>query len=209
METAFLIDGFNFYHSIKNLPRELRWFDYDSYCRHFLAPGDNLHSISYFTALASWRPVSATRHNVFIEACKAKRINVILGKFKSRTIKCNSPHKAVPPGCPQCPQYYTRHEEKATDVNIALYAYRLAAKVQKIVFVSGDTDLIPAVKLIKTDFPQVRVEALFPYDRANTEFKQAVDAHHLTQKRILNRFQLPETILKANGKRIIRPQSWI
>jgi len=197
MDTAFLIDGFNFYHSIKNLSRDLRWFDYDRYCRHFLKPGDSLHGISYFTALAFWRPNSVIRHKVFIEACKEKGINVILGKFKTKNVSC-----------PKCLQCFTRHEEKATDVNIALHAYRLAAKVQKIILVSGDTDLIPAVKLIKEDFPQVTVEAVFPFKRDNFEFARAVDAHYRTREKILNRFQLPETIQKSNGKLIVRPPSW-
>ncbi|MCL2029128.1 MAG: NYN domain-containing protein [Deltaproteobacteria bacterium] len=153
MNTAFLIDGFNFYHSIENLPRELRWFDYYGYCRHFLKPGDTLHSITYFTALAYWRPNSVSRHEVFIEACKEKGLNVILGKFKPKKVCCPSPSRANPPGCPQCPQCFALHTEKATDVNIALHAYRLASQsqVEKIVFVSGDTNLIPAVKLIKED----------------------------------------------------------
>lgn len=210
MKTAFLIDGFNFYHSIEKLPRKLRWFDYDGYCRHFLKPGDTLHSISYFTALAFWLPDSVSRHKIFIEACQAKGLNVILGKFKSKNKKCPSPFKANPPSCPECPQCFVRYEEKATDVNIALNAYRLASRseVEKIVFVSGDTDLIPAVKHIKNDFPQVRVEAVFPFNRANVEFEQAVDAHYRTRERILNRFQLPEKIQKANGKFIVRPVTW-
>jgi len=209
MKTAFLIDGFNFYHSIENLDKELRWFDYDSYCRHFLQPGDTLHSISYFTALAFWRPDSVSRHKVFIEACIAKGLNVILGKFKPKNVCCPSISKANPPGCPQCPQCFVLHTEKATDVNIALYAYRLAATVQKVILVSGDTDLIPAVKLIKEDFPHVRVEAVFPFKRANFEFTQAVDAHYRTRQKILKRFQLPETIQKANGKLIVRPKPWL
>jgi uncharacterized LabA/DUF88 family protein len=211
MKTSFLIDGFNFYHSIKNLSRELRWFDYRSYCQHFLNPKDTLHSISYFTALAFWRSIdSVSRHKVFIEACKAKGLNVILGKFKPKNVCCPSPSKAKPPGCPQCPQCFTLHTEKATDVNIALYAYRLAlgGRVQKIILVSGDTDLIPAVKFIKEDFPQVRVEAVFPFKRANSEFEKAVDAHYKTRQAILPRFQLPDKIQKANGKFIVRPQSW-
>ena len=198
MNTAFLIDGFNFYHSLKKFERKLRWFDYNGYCRHFMRSADKLQSITYFTALARWLPDRVARHEVFIEACKARGIHVVLGKFKEKT----SP-------CPHCCQTILRHEEKATDVNIALQAYRLARQgAEQIFFVSGDTDLIPAVKMIKQDFPAVVVGVIFPYERDTREFTRVVDLHHKTSRRILENFILPKTVTKLNGKTIVCPQSW-
>jgi uncharacterized LabA/DUF88 family protein len=47
-----------------------------------------------------------------------------------------------------------RLEEKQTDVNISLHAYRDAAKglAEQLVFVSNDTDLEPALLAIREDF---------------------------------------------------------
>jgi len=199
MNTAFLIDGFNFYHSIKGLRRQLRWFDYDGYCHHFMRSADTLQTITYFTALAHWLPDKSKRHAVFIEACKAKGIHVVQGKFKEK----RSP-------CPHCGAIILRHEEKATDVNIALHAYRLASQgTQQIFFVSGDTDLIPAVRMIKQDFPSVVVGVVFPYQRDNKEFAQAADVHHKTSTQTLQGFILPTIITKPNGKTITCPKDWL
>lgn len=198
MHTAFLIDGFNFYHSIKGLRRQLRWFDYVGYCRHFMRANDTLKSITYFSALATWLPDKVERHRVFVEACAAKGIHVVLGKFKEKPVHC-----------PHCKKNFPRHEEKATDVNIALHAYRLASHgTGQIIFVSGDTDLIPAVRMIKQDFPSVVVGAVFPYRRDAREFARAVHFHHKTSQEVLNRHVLPTTVAKPNGKIITCPPSW-
>ena len=198
MDTAFLIDGFNFYHSIKPLPRQLRWFDYDAYCRHFMRATDTLTSITYFSALATWRLDRVARHEVFIEACKAKGIRVILGKFKEK-----------PSQCPHCRQGIHRHEEKATDVNLALSAYRHAAQgIEQIILVTGDTDLIPAIRMVKNDFPKTKVGLVFPYHRDNRELEKEADFHHKTRKEILPAFRLPERIQKPNGKFVTCPPQW-
>lgn len=199
MRTSFLIDGFNFYHSIRGLPRKLRWFNYHAYCCHFMQGNDSLHSITYFTSLAFWLPPQVQRHQIFIEACKAQGIEIVLGKFKEKNGNCSL-----------CRQPITRHEEKATDVNIALYAYRLAAHsiAEKIVLVTGDTDLIPAIKMIKQDYPAVRVEVVFPFNRKTKELAQEADFSRKTTQNILNSFVLPMAITDATGKIITCPPAW-
>lgn len=159
---------------------------------------DVLHSISYFTALAHWRPKSSARHRVFIEACKTSGITVIQGKFKEKRLQCSHCHKEN-----------LRHEEKATDVNIALHAYQLAKDVKQIFLVTGDTDLIPAVKAIKADYPSVQVGVVFPYKRFTRELKCEVDISHKVKHNILNQFILPTSLAKPDGTRISCPASWL
>jgi uncharacterized LabA/DUF88 family protein len=197
MLTSFLIDGFNFYHSIKELPRRLRWFNYHKFCRHFLRENDTLHSITYFTALAYWRPKSEERHQVFIEACKILGIKVMQGKFKERNIPCSYCHKIN-----------IRHEEKATDVNIALQAYRLAKEVDQIFLVTGDTDLIPAVRAIKDDYPGIKIGVIFPFNRATRELKNEVHLSHKVKQKNLAQFTLPPSLTKEDGTKITCPLDW-
>lgn len=198
MKTSFLIDGFNFYHSIKPISDRLLWFDYDAYCRHFMRTSDTLDSITYFSALATWRENAAKRHQVFLQACEIKGIITILGKFKEKKSRC-----------PECHQTLTKHEEKATDVNIALYAYRYAAQgAEQIIFVTGDTDLIPAIRLIKKDFPKVRVGVIFPFKRDNRELVREADFSHRTRVELLETFRLPDKLTKPNGKIITCPEKW-
>lgn len=198
MQTAFLIDGFNFYHSIKNFHKNILWFDYLSFCTHFLRKQDSLHSITYFTAFAFWRQSAVKRHTAFIEACKVNGINVVMGKFKEKQVKC-----------PICHNPSTRHEEKATDVNIALYAYRMASQgIEQVVLVTGDTDLIPAIRLIKTDFPKIQVGVVFPYKRYTGEMKSEAHFSYKTDGNTLGNFVLPQTLMKPNGKIISCPPEW-
>ncbi|MDL2259981.1 NYN domain-containing protein [Deltaproteobacteria bacterium OttesenSCG-928-K17] len=199
MKTAFLIDGFNFYYSIKRLDVSLKWFDFQRYCAHFLSSRDEIHSIYYFSALATWRPNSAARHRVFIEALRHYGIHVVLGEFKDKT-----------KWCANCRKSYKDHEEKATDVNIALYAYRLASQpdIDRIVLVSGDTDMIPAIRLIKQDFPTKEPGVIFPYMRKNDQLGNEVSFRRKTSAKILPQFQLPESITLSSGKVITRPPEW-
>jgi hypothetical protein len=93
METAFFIDGFNFYHSLKTvrgpLANRLRWFDYVSYCERFMKSADTLKEVYYFTALAFWRSTEAVlRHKIFIDASEARGVKVVLGKFKAKSAQC-------------------------------------------------------------------------------------------------------------------------
>lgn len=159
---------------------------------------DTLNSITYFTAFAFWRPDAVIRHRVFIEACKIKGIDTVLGKFKEKQVKC-----------PSCQQFVKRHEEKATDVNIALHAYQMASKgIEQIFLVTGDTDLIPAIMMIKHDFPAVCIGVIFPYNRYTGEMNKVAHLSYKTNAHLLNTCVLPQTLIKPNGKVISCPPDW-
>ena len=198
MKTICLIDGFNMYHSIRNLEKKFRWIDYYALCKHFLRKDDELEEVYYFTALAHWLKDAKKRHQVFIEACKIRGVRVVLGKFKEKTILCK-----------RCRENFISHEEKATDVNIALYAYRLANKgVEQIFIVSGDTDLAPAIELIKQDF-NTHIGIISPFKRHSKELIQKADISHSISINVMEQHLLPMEMLKKNGKKITCPQEWI
>jgi len=58
--------------------------------------------------------------------------------------------------CNNCKTYYTSHEEKQTDVNIGIYLIKEAFEnsYDTAILVTNDTDLIPAIKMLKNRFPQ-------------------------------------------------------
>ena len=207
MRTAFLIDGFNVYHSIKSLPPEYHWLNYKALCAHFLKEADILTSVTYFTALALWKEPASNRHRIFIGACEALGVNVVLGKFKEKHSKC--PLK-IKNNIDNCDGNITRHEEKETDVNIALYAYRTASLnlAEQIFFVTGDTDMIPAIRLIKNDFPEIKIGVIFPYGRANRELKMYVDLHYKVTVKTMTKFIMPIEIKTKHGKSLFCPQEW-
>ncbi len=79
---------------------------------------------------------------------------MIKGKFKQVEKQCRA----------TCKQIYSTHEEKETDVNIALYLLNEAYKntFDKALIISGDSDLLPAVKLVKTLFPNKIISVVVP-----------------------------------------------
>ncbi|MGX1172390.1 uncharacterized LabA/DUF88 family protein [Pseudomonas sp. R151218B TE3479] len=63
-------------------------------------------------------------------------------------------------------------EEKETDVHIAISMYRAAAKqttlknherVEQLVLVSSDTDMTPALRALREDFPETTVGVILPH----------------------------------------------
>src|SRR4028119_1606805 len=98
--TAFLIDGFNLYHSAKNASGDLglsgagtRWLDIRGMCASYLhAIGDDaqIAGVFYFSALAEHlkavKPDVVARHLNFIECLKATSVTVELARFKKKRI---------------------------------------------------------------------------------------------------------------------------
>ena len=113
-----------------------------------------------------------------------------------------------------------RVEEKQTDVNIAIEAYRDAAKglVEQQIFVSNDSDLEPALKGIREDFNKIQIGLIMPvlFDKERGEFppitnKRLSKHSHWTRKYItateLSQSQLPEKI-PTKKKPILKPSYW-
>ena len=113
-----------------------------------------------------------------------------------------------------------RLEEKETDVNIALEAYRDALKedVSQQVFVSNDTDLAPVVRALREDLgPQIRLGIIFPirdpkspngHRPGNKSLSRFADwtRHHITDAE-LSESQLPASV-PTKKKPIKKPDYW-
>ena len=108
----------------------------------FLAGNDTIEKIYYFSAYASWKPESMQRHRVFVSILQDLGVKVVLGSFKRKSVHCTN-----------CNTTILKHEEKQTDVNIAVQimkdAYERNCECMQIV--SGDTDLIPPIQAMEFD----------------------------------------------------------
>lgn len=180
--TSFLIDGFNLYHSVKTASHDLGlsgkdtcWLNIRSLCDSFLhLIGNNAQTseIYYFSALASHlemrKPDVTARHKTYIKCLEDSRVIVELHRFKKSSIICQ-----------KCNQRFNRREEKETDVAMATRMFELLVldKCDTIVFVTGDTDLIPAVKTAQKIFPKKEIAFLMPYKRHNNEIANLVSKH--------------------------------
>jgi uncharacterized LabA/DUF88 family protein len=154
-----------------------------------------------------------TRQNqeTYLQALATTRlIQPVLGSFKHKRVKCT--HSS----CSYAgDRFFEMLEEKHTDVNIAVYmlddAYQ--DRCEQIVLVSGDSDLVPAVKMIRSRFPTKRVSVYVPAQphpmRAfAAELRSVADKHHDLPLNLLRHAQFPNPLPDGRGGFLHKPASW-
>lgn len=161
MKTIFYVDGYNLYYGcLKGTP--YKWLDIYrlfSQILHAQSPASELIQIKFFTAPIKTKLAShgeragiaqADYHRALQQEYGAKVV-IIEGYF-SLTEGQLLEYRNPPDKTKRIKVW--RLEEKQTDVNIAISAYRDAAKglAEQIVFVSNDSDLTPALQAIREDF---------------------------------------------------------
>ena len=152
------IDGFNLYHAIHDLGKShLKWVDLWKVCEIFCPPPDLvLEAVYYFTAYATWRPASYKRHRDYLAALESRGVTPVLGRFKEKDRRCF-----------RCGNTWKDHEEKETDVNLAVFMLDLAYQNEfdRALLISGDSDLVPALKAVKSRFPEKSFRIVAPVGR--------------------------------------------
>ena len=142
------IDGFNLYHAIDKLGRDhLKWINLRRLMEIFIQPDTHvLTSVYLFTATPEWLVEPAKRHKAFIQAQAAHGVTPVLGSFKAKNDGCNS-----------CGHTWIRHEEKQTDVNMAIWLVQDAFndRYDQAIVVTQDADLTPALRLV-SELPKKR-----------------------------------------------------
>lgn len=158
MRVSAYIDGFNLYHALEDLKKHhLKWLDLRRLCEVYAPkPDHELTTVYYFSAFATWRPDAFSRHQAFVHALEASGVEAILGRFKEKDRICR-----------KCGSAWKDHEEKQTDVSIALHLLRDAYedKYDRALLVSGDSDLAPAVRMVKQRFPHKEIRVVAPLGR--------------------------------------------
>ncbi len=158
-----LIDGFNYYHKLTKHQKYngecVKWLDYMSLLKasikSHLKTSDFELEIIFFTAIATHRSMdSQIRHKTYIKGLKQSGVKVVLGEFKEKYIY----------PCKDCKQKSSnekilKHEEKHTDVNVAITLLEKAMTNEFDIayLLSGDNDYVPVVKRVKTLYPEKRI----------------------------------------------------
>lgn len=199
MRVSFFIDGFNLYHSIAEFNPDFKWLDLYSLCKSYLKPDETILHVFYFTSYNNWEPGKAERHRVYIRALENSGVTVIFGKFKRVRRYCTS-----------CGAHYSTHEEKQTDVNIAMAMLEGAFKNEydKAVIVSGDSDLLPPIRRIHANFPKIRVGVIAPMGRRAKELKDTADFFIKMERHDLCQSLFPATITIGTSS-LTAPESWL
>lgn len=171
-----------------------------------MAPDEYLVKVVYFTAT----PLSTTksaRQSAFLNANKAinkNRFEVIRGKYLEKHIVC-----------PYCNGDISKPEEKKTDVNISVEMIKdcIHGNTDAIVLISADTDLIPPLELIKSDFPDIKIKVLFPpsnYSNDLIDTLRSWKSKVVLMKNSYKRFEnaiMPD-VVKTDKKIYTIPPEW-
>lgn len=176
----------------------------------------NLHALSqklakqddvtckYFTARIGRKKEKRDRQNTYIEALETLgQVQITFGNYSTakRT-------------CPLCEKRSRHNEEKKTDVNIALSIAEDAMKsrVERVIILSTDTDLCPALLFLKNNFPNIQTEVAFPpsRERPNKEFRNLCTdkKFHKINAALLASCPLPKEIKKKCGYILREPPRW-
>lgn len=203
-KVACYIDGFNLYHAIKSLPppcQHLKWINLWGLASAFVQHNqEQLVDVYYFSALALWLPEPQRRHKMFIAANRALGVTPVLGCFKAKKQRCQS-----------CGAEWIAHEEKQSDVNLAIHLVHHAAlcRYDRALVVSADSDMCSAIDLVLAAWPQKQVRILTPPGRYNIaqEIREKVRTSRIKPQH-LERNLLPKTLTDAEGNVIHRPAKY-
>ncbi len=198
----FFVDGFNCYHAFdaRERYRKYKWVSLSKLCGCYVTEKrDTISGIEYFTALAAWDLGKVARHNIFIKAQENEGVKIVYGEFKRKNRKCRL-----------CQKIFKTFEEKQTDVNIAIRLFQLGIqdRYDKAIILSGDTDLLPAIKAVQTTFPSKQVGVVIPIGRASEDLKKQTDFHYRMKEKHLQSSRYTDTVSLTDGSSLVCPPNW-
>ncbi|NMD89357.1 NYN domain-containing protein [Victivallis vadensis] len=196
------VDGFNLYHSLTS--PAYKWLDLHKLSASIISSKEALAGVKYFSALCTWDQGKRQRHNNLIRIYRECGVEVILGRFKEVEITCPKRTPML-----HCDHRYIRHAEKQTDVNIASQLLRDAyeERVEKAYIISRDSDLIPAIRLLKE--MRVRTMVVFPPKTQEVEeLKRVCGQHRLLKDKDIENALLPVEYSLKTGEVVSRPDNW-
>ena len=128
----------------------------------------------------------------------SKGVNIIEGEFKKKDRFC-----------PKCRSVFRSAEEKNTDVNLAITLFKNAFldEYDKAVVVSGDSDILNAIKEVKKCFPNKDIGFFPPYGKWSNDLRKHADfVIKMKQSHIINNIFPKEITYK--GITITCPPEW-
>ena len=188
--TAF-IDGFNLYYGLLDKGwRRYLWLDIQAFISSILLKNQSLTQVRYYTSIVHSPEDKRLRHQRYLDAISTYPIvEITLGRF------------------------YTNQnisKEKMTDVNIAvdMISGAVLDEYDVALLVTGDSDLVPAVKAVNRLRSDKRIVVVFPPKRESYELKQVCHAYKLTREHHFANSVLPDPVITSADLRLNCPDSW-
>ena len=143
------IDGFNLYHGMLDARlQHARWLDLRALLAALLRPHQQLCLVRYFTARIRDDREAAREQAALIDAVLARGgVEIEFGHFLSTTVVCR-----------RCGVARKKHEEKRTDVNMAVRLLEDAFddRFDLAIVVSADSDLVAPIEAVRRRFSDNR-----------------------------------------------------
>ena len=110
----------------------------------------------------------------------------------------------------KCGFKFNMHEEKETDVAIAVTALGeyINDPSDVMVFITGDTDFAPLIKKCTELFPEKLTVFAFPYKRSNRKLKHLSPKSFFIDKEQYFKHQFPNPVILEDVSEIYKPESW-
>ena len=203
IRSSFFIDGFNLYHALKRLDGpHLKWVDLMKLMQQQIAPhSEMIADVFYFSAYAYWLPDQKTRHEEYVKALASTGVQIVMGQFKEKERSCL-----------KCKTTWTQHEEKETDVNIALFVLNEAYRntYDRAYIVSRDSDLKPAVEMVRARFPEKEMYIVAPPHLGHSnDLIQVAHGKRKIKKPQIERCLFADQITDGQGNVIaVRPKEY-
>ena len=212
IRVTFYFDGFNFYYGLKNKKDEdatwkaFYWLDFVKFCEQFLGEGQILEKVKYFTTAPHSKSKQA-RQQALLTANRylnPDKFQVIRGKYYDKTVHCQL-----------CNKDFKVPEEKRTDVNISVHLVGDCAKdlTDTLVLVSADSDLVPPIEFITSNYTDKKVKLYFPPCRKSLDLLRSVGNKATALEKSKFKFEnavMEPTITSPDGRKsVTRPAEWI
>jgi uncharacterized LabA/DUF88 family protein len=194
------VDGFNLYFGMREAGFDnCRWLNIYSLVKSLLKEGQELKEIKYFTSRVSNNPDKQKRQTTYIEALESSGIKIFYGHYQSNSIECK-----------RCGNIWPHYNEKMTDVNIAtqMLIDAFEDSYDMAMLISGDSDLVPPMRVIHSKFTNKRVFVVFPPRRHNSSVAQTAKGSIMIGRKTLMNNQFPEEVTKNTGFILRKPSKW-
>ncbi len=200
------VDGFNLYHALHELRRpHLKWLDLWALGERRI---DRRHERLVRVVFCSAYPTHLNdgskilRHRAYVAALKARGVECHLGRFKKRR----------PTRCRECGHSWQTHEEKESDVTLALRVLHDVhlGRVDHVYLLSGDSDFAGLARLFREAFPKKKLFSVAPTARSHSKevLRHAHDKRKLTPH-TLAQCLLPAEVRDGTGNLVaVRPSEY-
>jgi len=194
------IDGFNLYFGLRAMGwAKYYWMNVETLSLNLLKKHQLLAATHYFTSRITRKPDKQRRQSTFLEALEVMGIRPYYGRYRHNDYTCynsNTIHK-IP-------------QEKMTDVAIGVQLVVDAHnnKFDTALVITGDIDLIPAIKAVKHISRHKKVIMVFPPMRACSDFDGIADGRLNIDERLCKKSQMPDVVTRSDGFELHKPVEW-